>query len=167
MISHRTYSDSLILNDNTKSIWLQVSKWPNDRSCCTGFGPYNHRFEHIIQEYNDWFMYLLPTVPGKVHRFETVAMIHKSRDDVRIPDGIKIYSNGSRPSGRYFYDPVHFIESHCDLDIGKQTDHIHIHLFYPSALVNESIVQPTPAESTMSQHESIHDLMEALLNFTI
>jgi hypothetical protein len=112
-------------------------------------------------------MYLMDPWKGKVHLFETVIMIHGSRDDVLDPDGPKIYDNSSLLSGGFFYSPANFIESSCDIGIGRGTDHIHILLYYPAAVANLHIRQPMSSILSPSLNPSGDDLSLLLHNLEI
>ncbi|GJJ77870.1 hypothetical protein EMPS_10229 [Entomortierella parvispora] len=150
MINHRTKAPFIILDDHDKSIWLQVKR-SNGRACCS-FGDTEIPFEGIMMNHNEWRMYLLAPKRGAVHVFHDVLMIHKSREDaladvlVEEPDALLLYDNCSKISGRFFYDPVSFLTSSCDLGLGKGTDHIQVHLHYPAAAANSVLQAHTEEE---------------------
>ncbi|KAI9231889.1 MAG: hypothetical protein BYD32DRAFT_429705 [Podila humilis] len=154
MITHRSNATDLFLNNNNDNmfIWLQVSR-PNTKGkpCCPRHGTYPYDFAPFLMDHNDWVMYHTASDMGKVHVFQTVEVIHKSRVDQlgRVMNGHKIYNNCSLiKEGGFEHSPVEFLESAWDMDIIEfESDHIHVLLYYPAALVD------TPVKASESADE--------------
>ncbi|KFH63790.1 hypothetical protein MVEG_10483 [Podila verticillata NRRL 6337] len=152
MITHRSNATALFLNNNNDNmfIWLQVSRPnANGKSCCPGHGSYLYNFSRYLMDHNDWVMYHTASYVGKVHVFQTVEVIHKSRIDQlgRVMNGHKIYNNCSLiKEGGFEHSPVEFLESAWDMDIGFESDHIHVLLYYPAALVDTPVKAPESAD---------------------
>ncbi|KAF9210933.1 hypothetical protein BGZ59_008736, partial [Podila verticillata] len=152
MITHRSNATALFLNNNNDNmfIWLQVSR-PNTKGkpCCPRHGTYPYDFAPFLMDHNDWVMYHTASDKGKFHVFQTVKVIHKSRVDQlgRVMNEHKIYNNCSLiKEGGFEHSPVEFLESAWDMDIGSESDHIHVLLYYPEALVDTPVKAPESAD---------------------